>query len=338
MARYTGRRLLASAVAVAILVVVVFLMTKAIPGDEAHVAAGASATPAQVAAMRHTLGLDRSVPAQLLTYVDRVIHGNLGTSIMTHAPVSRAIGQALPVTFELVILAMILMLALVVPAAIIATLRPERTADNSIRVAVLLFAALPTYWIALELQQLLTDKLRLFPSTGSISNGYDVPRHTGSVLLDSLLAGNGAAFSNAFQHYLLPAFILMIPFTATLFRALRAEMLSVLGREHIMVARACGLPTGRLIFRHVLPNAAGPALTVLGVQVGDMIGASVLVEAVFGLNGMGSFLTTAVYNKDTFAVLAGVLVIGVIVVCANLVVDLLQMVRDPRLRAVTVGV
>lgn len=332
MFRYVARRLLASAVAVVMLVVVVFLMTKAIPGDEAHVAAGASATPAQVAAMRHTLGLDQPLPAQLLVYMGRLIHGNLGTSIVTHAPVGRAIGQALPVTFELVVLAMVLMLMLVIPAACIATRRPEKKVDNSIRVAVLLFTALPTYWIALELQQLLTVKLRVFPSTGSISNGYAVPRHSGSVLLDSLLGGNVAAFSNALQHYLLPAFVLMIPFTATLFRALRAEMLSVLGREHIMVARACGLPTGRLVFRHVFPNAAGPALTVLGVQVGDMIGASVLVEAVFGLNGMGSFLTNAVYNKDTLAVLAGVLVIGVTVVCANLVVDVLQMIRDPRLR------
>jgi ABC-type dipeptide/oligopeptide/nickel transport system permease component len=337
MARYTSRRLLASAVAVVILVVVVFLMTKAIPGDEARVAAGPSATPAQVASIRHSLGLDESLPGQLFSYINRVIHGNLGTSIITHAPVRRAIGLALPVTFELVVLAMILMLVLVVPAAIIATLRPERTVDNAIRVAVLLFAALPTYWIALELQELLTEKLRVFPSTGSISNGYNVGRHSGSVLLDSLLDGNGPAFSNALQHYLLPAFVLMIPFTATLFRTLRAEMLSVLGREHILVARACGLPTHRLILRHALPNAAGPALTVLGVQVGDMIGASVLVEAVFGLNGMGGFLITSVDNKDTFAVLAGVLVIGVIVVAANLVVDLLQMVRDPRLRTVVAG-
>lgn len=336
IATYVLRRLVSSAVAVFVLVVVVFLLIKAIPGDEARVAAGASATPEEVAITRHRLGLDRPLLGQLTNYIGRLLHGDLGTSIVTHAPVSRSIERALPVTLELVVLATVLMIVIVVPAAMAAATHAERKTDNSIRLAVLFVAAVPTFWLALELQQLLTERLPIFPISGSISDGYAVPRRTGATMLDALLAGNLPAFSNALQHYLLPAFVLMLPFGASLFRGLRAQLVAVLAREHVTVARAGGLSRRRLLWRHVLPNAAGPALTITGVEFATMIGAAVLVEAVFGLNGMGQFLTISVNNKDRFGVLAGVLVIGIVVICTNLLVDLLQMVRDPRIRSAQV--
>lgn len=337
LATLVAKRVIAAAVTVFILAIVVFLFLKAIPGDEAHVAAGAAATPAQVAAVRHELGLDRPLPDQLWSYLDRLVHGNLGTSVTTHAPVAAGLAQALPETLELVVLAAILMVVITFPAAMYAVLRPDQRGDTATRLGVLLLAAIPTFWLALELQQLLTVQVRAFPVSGVLSPGFTVPRRTGAAMLDSLLAGNIPAFSNAFQHLLLPAFVLMIPFGAALFRALRAELLAVLQREHIVVAQASGISTVRLMLRHALPNAMGPALTVIGIEVGNMVGASVLVEAVFGINGMGSYLTTAVNNDDVFAVLAGVLVIGVIVVCTSLVVDVLQLVRDPRVRLATIG-
>lgn len=337
VALYLGRRVLASAVAVVVLAVVVFLLMKAVPGDEAHVAAGPAATPAQVAAMRRQLGLDRPLIVQLGVFLNRLAHGNLGTSITTYAPVSRGIEQALPATIELVVLATILMIVITVPMAVFAALWRDRKRDLGTRFAVLVAAAIPTYWLALELQQELTVHMQIFPISGNISSQYNIPRVTGSIMLDSLIDGNVPAFWNAFQHLLLPAFVLMIPFGAALFRALRTEMIGVLGREHITVALAKGVPFYRLVLRHAMPNALGPALTVIGIEFGNMIGASVMVEAVFGLNGMGSFLTVAVANKDTFSVLGGVLVIGVIVVIVSLLVDILQLVRDPRLRSAQLG-
>ena len=330
---YLGRRVSASATALVVLALVVFLLIKAIPGDEAHVAAGASATPAQVAQVRHQLGLDRPLLGQLLSYLGRLLHGNLGTSITTNAPVTSGIRQALPATLELVVVATVLMLIFAVPSAIYAALYRGRGRDVAVRMGVLFGAAIPTYWLALELQQLLTVHLSIFPISGNLSGNYVVPHRTGSVILDALLAGNIGAALDAVRHYLLPAFILMIPFAAALFRALRTEMVTVLEREHIMVARAKGLSTSRLVLRHALPNALGPAITVIGIEFGNMVGASVLVEAVFGLNGMGSFLTTAVDNKDTFAVLGGVVVIGTVVILSSLLVDVVQLIRDPRLRS-----
>ncbi|MEU6658846.1 ABC transporter permease [Streptomyces sp. NPDC046821] len=332
------RRLGVSLVTVFILAMVVFLMIKAIPGDEARVAAGESATAAQIAQVKHQLGLDQSLPGQMWAFFDRLLHGDLGTSTATHTSVTSGIAKALPETLELVVLASVFMILVAFPAATYAALHREKRKDVGTRLSVLVLAAVPTFWLALEAQSLLSTKWQIFPISGSLSQSFSVPRITGSVMLDSLLNGNVPAFWNAFQHYILPAFILMIPFCSALFRALRAEMISVLGRDHITVARAKGLGTARLVMRHALPNALGPALTIIGIEFGSMVGAAVLVEAVFGLNGMGAFLTTAVGLKDTFSVLAGVLVVGTIVVTTSFVVDVFQMVRDPRIRAGQAGV
>ncbi|GAA1850349.1 ABC transporter permease [Pseudonocardia ailaonensis] len=315
------------------LAVIVFLMTKAIPGDEAHVAAGESATPDQVAAVRERLGLDQPLPVQLGHYLRTLLHGDLGTSIATGRSVGADILAVLPQTLELVVLSTVLMVLAVVPAAIAAALHRNRPRDVGTRLAWLAAGSLPTFWIALELQYLLGTQWRILPISGRLSRGITVPTRTGSTILDSLLAGNVPAAWNAFQHLLLPALVLMLPFAGQLFRALRAELLDVLGRDHITVARATGMPTGMLLRRHALPNAAGPALTVLGIEFGTMVATAVLVEGVFGLNGLGSYLTTAVQQKDTFAVLSGVLVVGVVVVLVNFAVDLVQLARDPRLRS-----
>jgi ABC-type dipeptide/oligopeptide/nickel transport system permease component len=331
------RRVIASAITLLVLAITVFLMIKAIPGDEAHVAAGESATPEQVALTRTRLGLDRPLIDQLFRFLGRLLHGDLGNSIATHRSVSDGIVHALPQTLELVVLASILMVALVGPAAVLAAQYQERSMDLGVRFTVITAAALPSFWLALELQNLLAAKLGIFPISGELTRGYTVQRHTGSVLIDSLLGGSLPDFSNALQHLLLPAFVLMLPFAGQLFRATRAELVAVLSRDHITVARAKGMTNARLMRRHALPNALGPAITVIGIEFGNMVGAAVLVETVFGLNGLGSYLTTAVAQKDTFAVLGGVLVVGVVVVLTNLVVDIIQLIRDPRIRSAQIG-
>lgn len=319
------------------LAIIVFLMTKAIPGDEAHVAAGESATPEQVAAVSARLGLDRPLPVQLGHYLENLAHGDLGTSIATGRAVGADILAVLPQTLELVVLAAVLMVLVVVPAAVASALHQDRPRDVGTRLAWLVAGSLPTFWIALELQYLLGTRWQVLPISGRLSRGIEVPTRTGSTMLDSLLAGNVAAAWNAFQHLLLPAAVLMLPFAGQLFRALRAELVSVLGRDHMTVARATGMPTGMLLRRHALPNAAGPALTVLGIEFGTMVATAVLVEGIFGLSGLGSYLTTAVAQKDTYAVLSGVLVVGVVVVLTNFVVDMIQLARDPRLRSAELG-
>lgn len=334
---FLARKVVTALVTLLGLSVAVFLMVKLIPGDEAQVAAGEGATPADVAALREKLGLNHSLIVQYGHFLGRLLRGDLGTSITTHGPVLSGIRHALPQTIEVVVLAVVIMISVALPLATVSAMRRDGRVDLLFRVLVIVSAGLPTFWLALLAQYVLGSKLAILPISGRLSRGLTVPNRTGSAVLDSLLAGNPGAAWDALQHLIMPAIVLALPFGAQLFRVLRAELIRVLAREHLIVARAKGIPERRLITRHVLPNAVGPALTVVGIQFGAMVGAAVLVESVFGLVGIGSYLTNAVGQKDTFAVLGGVLVIGSVVVLSNLAVDILQLVRDPRLRAGQLG-
>ncbi|MBT8161802.1 MULTISPECIES: ABC transporter permease [Arthrobacter] len=315
----------------------VFLMVKLIPGDEARVAAGENATPAQVEAVRKSLGLDQPFFVQLLQFFGRLLHGDLGTSITTHQSVLQGIEQVMPQTIELVVLAIIIIISVVTPLATLSALRRDGATDVAIKLFVILSAAMPTFWLALLLQYLLGTQIGIVPISGRLSRQFNIPTQTGAVVVDSLLAGNPLAAWDGLQHLIVPAIVLALPFGAQLYRILRAELIQVLSREHLTVARAKGVPQRQLVWRHVLPNSIGPGITLVGIQFGAMTGAAVLVEGVFGLVGVGSYLTNAVAQKDTFAVLGGVLVIGVLVVVSNYVVDVLQLIRDPRLRAGQLG-
>lgn len=331
--RYLAKRVLGALVALFTLTVVVFVLVKLIPGDEARVAAGPAATPEQIEAVRESMGLNQPLPIQFLDYVGRLLRGDWGTSSTTQVPVATEIAQVLPTTLQLVTVAMILIVVVDVPLTLLSAARSGRASDRATSIAVVFGSALPAFWLALLAQHWLGSELRLFPISGAADSSTRIPRITGFSLIDALLAGDLLAFGDVLWHLILPAMILAIGFGAQFYRALRAELLRVLQREFVILATAKGLPSYRTLLFHVLPNAAGPALTLLGVIVGTMVGAAILIETVFGLPGIGSFITSAVDEKDLSAVLGGVLVIGIIVIAANLVTDLLQLIRDPRLRS-----
>lgn len=335
--RYLGKRVVATALTLVVLALIVFVLVKLIPGDEARVAAGPTATPAQVDALRLSLGLNHPVAQQFLDFLTRAIRGDLGTSASTNVSVTGAIAKVLPATIELVVLAIVMIVLVDVPLAVLAALRSGRATDSAVGTAVVMGSALPAFWLALLAQYWLGSRLHLFPISGELSSTYAVPLRTNFVLLDTLLAGNTAAFIDALTHLILPAAVLAVSFGARFFRVLRAELLQALDREFVTLALAKGVGRRRLVIRHVLPNATGPALTVLGVLLGTMVGGAILVESVFALPGIGSYITNGIAQKDVFAVLGGVLVIGVVVVVTNLIVDAVQLLRDPRLRGAEVG-
>jgi peptide/nickel transport system permease protein len=320
-----------------LLSLVVFAMVKVIPGDEAHVAAGSTATPAQVAAMRVHLGLDKGWAQQYLTFLGRALHGDLGTSISSHTSIASGIGEVLPETLQLTLVALVLMMLIAVPMATVSAFRRRRGSDAVVRTGVVVASGLPTFWLALVTQFLLATTFGIFPISGVFGPHRSVPRVTGMSVVDAVLSGSPSMVVDGIEHLFLPALVLALPFTAQLYRALRTEMIAVLDSEFMDAVRAKGIPTHRLVLRHLLPNASGPAITVVGATVAMMIGSAVLVESVFGLNGIGAYLTSAVANSDRFAVIGGVLVIGAVIVALSLLVDIAQLIRDPRLRARQIG-
>lgn len=332
MARYLLRRLVTSVVVLFGLAVVTFLMTQVLPGDPARAAAGRNATAEQVAAVSARLGLDQPIWAQFPRYLGNLLHGDLGTSVFTQRPVLDDIAQALPSSIELVLAAMLINVVIAVPLGVYAAYRRGRAADVCARLIVLFGAGVPVFWLGLMLQLVFADRLGALPLTGQLGFGRAVPAITGMTSLDALLSGDPAAFGDAIAHLVLPAVTLAAAFVAVVARTVRSSMISVLDSDYVTLARATGASERRVVIRHGLRNALVPVSTILGMQLGWMLGSTVLVESVFGRKGIGAYAVNAVLQNDLYAVIGSVLVIGVVFVLANIVVDLVQLWLNPRLR------
>lgn len=336
--RYALRRALHCLGVVWGIATLVFLMIKAIPGDEAQAAAGDTATPAQVEAVRHRLGLDQSVLVQYVKYLGRVIHGDLGTSIVSFRPVRSELAERIPPTLELVGAAMLLNVCVGIPLGMAAAARFRRPTDAGIRVFAIVISAVPIFWLGLMLQSFVGLKLHLLPISGSQSIGTQIPHVTGMPTVDALITGHLSAFWDALRHLVLPAVTLSAGFIGFSIRIARSSVIGTLRSEYATVVRAKGASQARLIGRHAFPNSLAPIVTFTGLQLGWMFSATVLVESIYGRPGIGSYLVDSVTEKDTFAVLGIVLFVGTAVAVTSAVVDLIQLVIDPRVRAAHVGV
>jgi ABC-type dipeptide/oligopeptide/nickel transport system permease component len=314
------------------LITVTFLMTQVLPGDPARAAAGRNAGVEQVQAARERLGLDQPVHEQFASYMGRVAQGDLGTSVFTQRPVTDDIARVLPSSVELVGAAMLINVAIAFPLGVVSAYRRGRAADLAARLVALLGAALPVFWLGLMLQAFLSARWGLFPLTGHLGFGTSVPTVTGMTTVDALLAADPAAFGDALRHLALPALTLAAAYIAVVTRTLRSTMIGALDADYITLARATGASEWRVVLSHGLRNALVPTSTILGMQLGWMLGSTVLVESIFGRVGVGAYSVTAVLQNDLYAVIGAVLVIGVVFILANFVVDLLQLWLNPRLR------
>jgi len=319
------------------LATLVFVMIKLIPGDEAQIAAGPGASAEQVAIVAHRLGFDQPLPQQYLGFIGRLLHGDLGTSVVTSRPVLADLAVVLPSTIELLVAAAIIGTLLAFPSALVAAALRDRPADYGTRVIVIVLGGLPTFWLALMLQYLFGSVLQLTPISGQGSFGVSVPIVTGVPTADALLAGNLPAFADALHYLLLPAVVFAVPFACQVYRLLRATLLGVLASDMVLPVKAKGAGSTRIVLRHALPNALAPAISLMGTLIAGMIGGAVLVETVFGRKGVGNYLANAVALKDTYAVLGTVVFIGITVCVVNLIADLVTLAVDPRLRNASLG-
>jgi peptide/nickel transport system permease protein len=308
------------------------VLVQILPGDPARAAAGREATPDQIEAARRTLGLDQPLLAQFGAFVARVLQGDLGESVFTHRPVLEDVAAVLPSSLELVLAAMLVNIVIAVPLGVLAAYRRGRAADVAARVIALLGAAVPVFWLGLLLQLVFSVGLGWFPLYGQLGFGLEVGRVTGSTVLDAVLTAGPKTVGSALLHLVLPALTLAASFIAVIARTVRSSMITALDSDYVMLARATGASEWRVVVRHALRNALIPMSTILGMQLGWMLGATVLVESTFNRTGIGAYMVTAVLQTDLYPVIGSIVVIGIVFIITNFVVDLVQLWINPRLR------
>lgn len=304
---FLGRRLLQIVPVLFGIVLVVFLVVRLIPGDPARIMLGVNATEERLAALRAQLGLDQPIWVQFASFVVNAAQGELGTSLVYRRPVLDVIFERLPVTVSLIAYAVVLSLVVCVPLAMLAALRRGRPADQAIRAGSTLTLAMPGFWLGLNLLILFAVLLPIFP-----------------------VAGYGRTVPERLWYLFLPALTITFSLAPILIRTLRVSIIEAMQAPHVEFARTKGLPHGRLMRRHVLRNGLMATVTILGVNIGWLLGGSVVIENVFSLPGLGSLIILSVSARDYPMIQGIALVFGLLVICINLVTDIVYALLDPR--------
>jgi peptide/nickel transport system permease protein len=292
----------------------VFFMLRLLPGDIVDVMSGGDipASAGSADRLRHAFGLDQPLPIQYLTWVGGMLHGDLGTSFRSGEPISNILARALPITLELTVLAVIVATVCAIPLGVISAVIRESGFDYGARLGGLVGLSMPNFWLA-TLMLLVT----------SLVFHWTPPVNYISPLQDP--AGNLSQMS-------LPALAIALQLMAILMRMTRTMMLEVLHQDYVRTARAKGALERAVVFRHALRNALIPVVSVIGFQIGALMGGAAIVEVIFGLNGVGNTLVQAIFNRDYPVVQTTTLIVAAIFVFANLGVDLLYGYLDPRLK------
>jgi peptide/nickel transport system permease protein len=328
------KRLLLAVPSLIGVVIVTFLLTRALPGDPAAYFAGPAATKEAVEQVRVRLGLDKPLPVQFAHYVGDLAHGDLGASLTTGQPVATEIRTRLPASAELTLLGLLLAMATAVPLGIMAAVRPGSMVDHACRIITTAGVSLPVFFTGLILVYVFYYLLGWAPAPlGRLDVFFSAPEQvTGFYLIDSLIARDGELFMASLKQLILPALTLAIFSLAPIARMTRASMLAVLSSDFVRTARASGLSGSTVIVTYAFRNAMLPVITTLGMVFSFLLGANVLVEKVFAWPGIGSFAVEALIASDFAPVQGFVLTMAVMYVMLNLAIDILYGIIDPRLR------
>ena len=289
------------------IVLAVFLVVRLIPGDPARIMLGVYASDERLAALRTQLGLDRPIAAQFFSFLGDVAQGQLGTSLVFRRPVLEVIGERLPPTIALITFAVLLSVAICVPLAMLAATRQGRPPDQAIRGVTTLTLAMPSFWLGLNLLILFAVLFPIFP-----------------------VSGYGRGFLDTLWHLFLPALTITLSLAPILIRTLRSSVIEALQAPHVAFARTKGLPHRRLMNRHVLRNGLMATVTILGVNIGWLLGGSVVIENVFSIPGLGDLIISSVSARDYPMIQGIALVFGLLVICINLITDIVYALLDPR--------
>jgi dipeptide transport system permease protein len=310
-----------------------FFLVRLVPGDPIETMAGERGIDAaRHARLVKEYGFDRPILAQYAIYIERVLHGDLGKSIITQAPVIQEFSTLFPATVELAVCAIAFALLVGIPAGIVAAVKRNSVFDHGVMATSLTGYSMPIFWWGLLLILLFSVQLGWTPVSGRLAVQYYVEPKTGFLLFDAFMSGEKGAFKSALQHLILPAIVLGTNPLAVVARMTRSAMLEVLGEDYIRTARAKGLPPLRVIGVHALRNALIPVVTVIGLQVGVLFTGAILTETIFSWPGVGKWLIEAINRRDYPVLQGGMLLLGVVVMLVNLLVDVAYGVINPRIR------
>ncbi|MDR7418059.1 MAG: ABC transporter permease [Armatimonadota bacterium] len=340
MAPYLARRLGSLALVVFGVTVVVFVISRVVPGDVALLWTGQrgdSASAQTLRLIREQYHLDRPLAVQYLYYVRDLLQGDLGISVKSNRPVRAELAERLPNTIELGVAALLIGVPVGIALGVLSATRRNSLVDHSGRVVALVGVCMPVFWLGLLLQMLLYYRLGLLPSPGGrLSDVVDilapVQKVTGFLLLDSVLTGNPTALWDALLHLAMPATTLAMPLVALISRMTRSSMLDVLSQDYIRTARAKGIGARGVHYRHALRNALLPVLTVVGLAFGTLLTGSVVTELIYYWPGVGQYAVQAILAYDGPVIMAFTAFAAITFAVANLGVDLLYALVDPQIR------
>jgi peptide/nickel transport system permease protein len=311
MGNFILKRLVAMIPVVLLVSVIVFYLIRLTPGDPAVAMLGEEATPQMVAAMRHEFGLDQPIPVQYGIWLSKVIQGDLGHSVRSNQPVLEAILERLPATVELTLFALVISLAIAIPTGIISATRRNSAADLIVTTSALIGVSMPSFFLGILLIFIFSLNLRWLPPIGFTPIVKDFGANLTGMILPSITLGAAAA--------------------AVVARLTRSSLLEVLGQEYIRTARSKGLAERAVIYGHALKNAMIPVVTIVGLQVGTLLGGAIITETIFVLPGVGKLAVDAIFARDFPMIQGVVLFLSLVFLASNLVVDVLYAFLDPRI-------
>jgi len=312
--------------------VVVFFMLRMIPGDPAQLLLGELSSPEELASLREQLGLNRPLVVQYWIFAKNMLMGDFGFSIRTGTPVLQEIIPRLVATLELSCAGMLIATVFGILAGVLSAVYKNTVIDYASMLSALVGVSIPVFWLGLMMIYLFSVHFQILPMMGRVDLALDIEPITGLVLVDALINMDFSVFKDGFYHLIMPAFTLSTIPMAIIARITRSSMLEVLNQDYIRTARAKGMTERVVILRHALGNALLPIVTVLGINMGLLLGGAVLTETIFSWPGLGRFVVDSLMGRDYNAVQACILIFAVIMALINLCVDLIYAFLDPRVR------
>jgi peptide/nickel transport system permease protein len=313
--------------------VIVFIFIRLTPGDPVDImmGQGGAISAGEIEQLRSEFHLDEPISTQLWYFLSDAVQGDLGYSYIKKKPVTSLIGERLPATIELAVGALFFALAIAFPVGIISAVRQNSSLDRLSMASAFLGISMPGFWLGIVLILIFAVWLKWLPVQGRIDYDAGLQVVTGFYILDSLLTGNWPALWSSFRHLVLPSVTLGAAVAAIVARVLRSSMLEILRTDYVQLARAKGAPEGLVILKHTLRNALIPTVTVVGLQVGVLLGGNMIIETVFGWPGLGRMVVEAIFNRDFPLVQGAVMVYAFTFVIANLIVDVLYTYLNPKI-------